>query len=46
MSDPHATCNRCHSRLCEHDNCTDWTCARACSKCAKGPEPAAKGGRT
>lgn len=32
-----ARCNRCQANLCEHDNCTDWTCARACSKCAKGP---------
>lgn len=31
-------CNRCAADLCEHDNCTDWTCARACSKCAKGGE--------
>lgn len=33
-------CNRCASKLCEHDNCTDWTCARACSKCAKEPPSA------
>lgn len=28
-------CNRCEANLCEHDNCTDWTCARACSRCAR-----------
>lgn len=32
-------CNRCKANLCEHDNCTDWTCARSCSKCAKVPIP-------
>lgn len=32
-----ARCNRCAADLCEHDNCTDWTCARACGKCAPGP---------
>lgn len=30
-------CNRCKANLCEHENCTDWTCARACSKCAPSP---------
>ena len=34
-------CNRCQADLCEHDNCTDWTCARACSKCAQSPEQGA-----
>lgn len=38
-------CNRCAADLCEHDNCTDWTCARACSKCAPGPAPARDGVR-
>ena len=36
-------CNRCAADLCEHDNCTDWTCARACGKCAPGPAPARDG---
>ncbi|HWH59315.1 MAG TPA: hypothetical protein VN682_16925 [Terriglobales bacterium] len=38
-------CNRCAADLCEHDNCTDWTCARACGKCAPGPVPARDGVR-
>lgn len=35
-------CNRCQADLCEHDNCTDWTCARACSKCAAAPSEGEK----
>jgi hypothetical protein len=38
-------CNRCAADLCEHDNCTDWTCARACGKCAPWPAPARDGVR-
>ncbi len=37
LSAASAHCNRCAANLCEHDNCTDWTCARACSKCAPAP---------
>jgi hypothetical protein len=36
-------CNRCQANLCKHDNCTDWTCARACSKCASTPDSKGNG---
>lgn len=36
--EPIISCNRCANKLCEHDNCTAWECARACSKCAPVPK--------